>query len=64
MAYQLWEQAGCPDGQDLQFWLDAERHLLQKPEAVKLATVAAKPAPEKKVLTSPPQHRAKNGAVR
>ena len=26
-AYERWEQAGRPDGQDLQNWLDAEREL-------------------------------------
>ena len=24
-AYELWEQAGRPAGQDLEFWLEAER---------------------------------------
>lgn len=23
-AYFLWKKAGCPDGQDLEFWLKAE----------------------------------------
>jgi hypothetical protein len=26
-AHQLWEQAGKPDGQDEQFWREAERQL-------------------------------------
>jgi hypothetical protein len=25
LAYELWERAGCPDGQDLEYWLEAER---------------------------------------
>ena len=24
MAYYKWQHAGCPDGQDLRFWLEAE----------------------------------------
>ncbi len=28
-AYQKWEVAGKPAGQDLRFWLEAERELLQ-----------------------------------
>jgi hypothetical protein len=27
-AYQLWETAGCPAGQDLAHWLQAEEELL------------------------------------
>jgi hypothetical protein len=26
-AYSLWEQAGCPDGRDVEFWLAAERQM-------------------------------------
>ncbi|WP_028352274.1 DUF2934 domain-containing protein [Bradyrhizobium sp. USDA 3256] len=26
-ARQLWEEAGCPSGRDLDFWLQAEREL-------------------------------------
>jgi hypothetical protein len=26
-AYQLWEQAGHPSGQDVEFWLEAERQI-------------------------------------
>ena len=25
LAHRLWEQAGCPDGRDRDFWLEAER---------------------------------------
>lgn len=28
LAYFKWKAAGCPDGQDDRFWLDAERELL------------------------------------
>jgi hypothetical protein len=27
LAYLLWEQAGCPEGQSEQHWLEAERQL-------------------------------------
>ena len=26
-AYKLWEEAGRPEGRDLDFWLEAERRL-------------------------------------
>ena len=25
LAYHLWRQAGCPSGQDLKFWIEAEQ---------------------------------------
>jgi len=28
LAHHLWEQAGCPLGQDTSFWLKAEQQLL------------------------------------
>lgn len=28
LAYHLWEASGCPAGQDLAFWLQAEKQLL------------------------------------
>ena len=57
LAFQLWEKAGCPEGRDLEFWLEAETHLLatQRPEAVKGETAAAKPSSGKRLLTSPLQ---------
>jgi Protein of unknown function (DUF2934) len=35
-AYQLWEQAGKPDGQEERFWREAERQL--KEEQIKHET--------------------------
>jgi DUF2934 family protein len=29
-AHQLWCEAGCPPGRDLEFWLSAERELTNK----------------------------------
>jgi hypothetical protein len=31
-AHGLWEQAGKPDGRDIEFWHLAERDLQDKPE--------------------------------
>ena len=28
LAYQIWEQRGHPQGQDVEFWLEAERQVL------------------------------------
>jgi hypothetical protein len=28
LAYQIWEQRGCPHGYDVDFWLEAERQFL------------------------------------
>jgi hypothetical protein len=33
-AYQLWQDYGCPDGRDLEIWLEAERHLDEQPADV------------------------------
>ena len=30
LAYYLWEQAHCPPGEDLKFWLQAEEQLFGK----------------------------------
>jgi len=29
-AYQIYVECGCPDGQDVEHWLQAERQLVQK----------------------------------
>jgi hypothetical protein len=39
-AYYLWQQKGCPDGCDLDIWLEA-RELLRHHAAVPAATAAA-----------------------
>jgi hypothetical protein len=41
-AYELWEQAGRPAGQDLEFWLEAERQLEQEREERKSSDAASK----------------------
>jgi hypothetical protein len=52
LAFQFWEQARCPEGRDLEFWLRAETQLLapQRSEAVKVKPVAAKPSSGKESL--------------
>lgn len=27
-AYQIWQQMGCPNGQSLEYWLQAEKELM------------------------------------
>ncbi|MEJ0091143.1 MAG: DUF2934 domain-containing protein [Limisphaerales bacterium] len=29
-AYELWQQAGCPHGNDRDHWLQAEREILER----------------------------------
>ena len=36
LAYEMWQNAGCPAGQDMKFWLEAE---------AQLRVMASKPAP-------------------
>ena len=33
LAYQLWEQAGRPEGQAERFWLEAEKRIMRSPRA-------------------------------
>ena len=35
LAYQLWQEANCPSGQDLDFWLKAEQQLSAQSQASK-----------------------------
>jgi hypothetical protein len=44
VAYQMWEKAGRPAGQDMQFWLDAEAQLRTAAKA-SLTAQPARPAP-------------------
>jgi Protein of unknown function (DUF2934) len=45
-AYQLWEAAGRPAGRDEEFWLLAERGLMEKTESLRLETPMQSIAPE------------------
>jgi hypothetical protein len=42
-AYQLWEAKGCPAGQDLDLWLEAEAALTKELQAATPAKPAAGP---------------------
>jgi len=43
LAYHLWQQAHCPPGEDLKFWLQAEEQLFGK-KARQSAAKASGPA--------------------
>jgi hypothetical protein len=45
-AYQLWEEAGRPEGRDEEFWHQAERELTEKPESLKLEIPTESVAPQ------------------
>ena len=54
LAYQLWQQAGCPEGDGVQNWLNAEAIWLEQhcaPSQAKAAK-AAKPRKPRKSRTS------------
>lgn len=40
-AYQLWEQAGCPEGRDKEFYLQAEKELSDKETLSSMRTLTA-----------------------
>jgi len=50
LAYCLWEEAGCPSGQDLYFWTEAETRLTTEtvPGQTASAPKAPKAAPKRK----------------
>lgn len=50
LAYRIWQEAGCPDGNDVQNWLTAEAIWLQQHGAPSQAksTKAAKPRKPRK----------------
>lgn len=61
LAYRLWQEGGCPDGRDMDYWLMAEAQLVQaaQPEAAKPAQPeAAKPAQPKTAAKAPAKPKA------
>jgi len=64
-AYALWQEHGCKDGQDMDFWLQAEREILGvAPEAVAPPKAVAKPkAPAKPKAAAKPKAPAKPKAA-
>jgi hypothetical protein len=49
LAYQMWKDAGCPQGQDQKFWFEAEARI----RATAKATPAAPQPPASVAPTSP-----------
>ena len=45
LAYRLWEEAGKPEGRDMDFWLQAEANEA-KPATKPATKPVAKPAPK------------------
>jgi hypothetical protein len=43
-AYELWEKAGNPEGQETEQWLQAENEILQRRESKGAASRATQPA--------------------
>lgn len=56
LAYHLWQEAGHPEGRDLDFWLEAELRFAAMP-----AATAPAPAPEK-AKTAPRAVKPKSAA--
>jgi hypothetical protein len=44
-AYQLWEEAGRPEGRDQEFWHQAERELTEKTQSLALEIPTESVAP-------------------
>lgn len=58
LAYRLWEEAGKPQGRDMDFWLQAEA-ALAKPKPAPKAKAPAKPKPAVKPAAKPAAKKAK-----
>jgi Protein of unknown function (DUF2934) len=43
-AYELWEKAGKPEGQETEHWLQAENDIMQKSESRGVGKRAMEPA--------------------
>ncbi|MFO1068215.1 MAG: DUF2934 domain-containing protein [Geminicoccaceae bacterium] len=54
-AYQLWEAKGCPAGQDLDLWLEAEAAVSKELQATEAAAPAAKPKRRKVAAAAEPE---------
>ena len=48
LAYQMWKDAGCPEGQDQKFWFEAEARMRTAAKATPPAPVASSPPAETK----------------
>lgn len=53
-AYHLWREHGCAEGQDLNFWLQAEREILgDAATGIPPATMPPKPRASKPKVSDP-----------
>jgi Protein of unknown function (DUF2934) len=57
-AYELWEQAGKPEGRDQEFYLQAERRITGR-----ISFVAQWPVLNLRVVGLSPSHRADHHAI-
>jgi hypothetical protein len=74
LAYQKWQQAGCPEGQDMRFWFEAESQLRASAKASQsppqtISATASRPTPStpaaaKPAMTAKPVLRVENKSVR
>ena len=57
LAYQMWEKAGSPHGQDWQFWFQAEAKLRAVAKAAPaMATANSSPVEQRKNTIQKPAH--------
>lgn len=48
LAYEIWEKAGCPEGDGVEFWLQAESELGNIPQCTGTKKAAKKTPRQKK----------------
>ena len=59
LAYAKWELAGCPCGNGIEFWLDAEQEIDHLTAADELNEIAAEKKPKKSTIPPAPLKLAK-----
>ena len=63
LAYQLWQEASCPPGQDIDFWLQAEERLTKQRGATQGAAAKA-PSNHKTAVQNTARPNGKGAAKR
>jgi hypothetical protein len=61
-AYLLWEQRGCPQGCDVEFWLEAERQILSAGKPNREQFTASARSPDALSVQSQPSQTAAKSA--